>query len=129
MYLRWLFYYSVVLQLVFGLAFLVLPEQVATSYGSSFDATSIALARFLGAALLPLAWISWASATTSGSPLKLAVTRTFAFVGLLDLIATWLGSQAGVMSITGAIVNYVVSGIFLIGFGYYGWMRTRDATM
>lgn len=127
MYLRWLFYFATVVQLAFGVGLLFVPEQVASAYGSSFDPTAIALARFLGAALLPLAWVSWAAASTGGSPLKLALARTYEFGGIADLIVTWLALQAGVMTATGATVNFVVAAIFTVGFGYYGWVKTEAA--
>ncbi len=68
MYLRWLFYAIGVVDILFGLGFLVIPETVASAYGpSSTNATAVAIARFWGATLLPLGYVAWIAATTASS--------------------------------------------------------------
>jgi len=127
-YLRWLFYFSAVVGLIFGLGFLLAPDLVATSYGGKLDPTATTLAQFWGATLLPLAWVSWIAARTVGSALKLALVRAIALTELIRFVLTYVAASAGVISTTGAIPNYVLSAIFTIAFGYYGWVKTAAAT-
>jgi hypothetical protein len=127
-YLRWLFYFSAVVGLIFGLGFLLAPDLVATSYGGKLDPTATTLAQFWGATLLPLAWVSWIAASTVGSALKLVLVRANVLTAIIEVVVTYLAASAGVISTTGAITNYVLSAIFAIGFGYYGWAKTAAAT-
>jgi hypothetical protein len=127
MYLRWLFYASAVLFILFGLSFLLVPDAVASAYGTKADATAVAIARYYAATLLPLAYVSWVAATSAGSPLKLHLTRALEFVGILNIIVTVLAMSAGVVSTTGGVINLVLAAIFTVGFGYYGWAKTEAA--
>jgi len=128
-YLRWLFYAIGVVDILFGLGFLVIPETVASAYGpSSTNATAVAIARFWGATLLPLGYVAWIAATTTGSALKLHLARAFGFVAILGFIVTLLAMSAGVMSTAGGILNLVLAAIFIVGFGYYAWAKTEAAT-
>jgi hypothetical protein len=129
MYLRWLFYAVAVVQVLFGLGFLVIPETVASAYGASgVNPTTIAVGRYWGSTLLPLGYLSWMAATTGGSPLKLHYTRAAAFIGIIGFIVTILAMSGGVVSTVGGIVNLVLTGVFTIGFGYYGWTKMAAAT-
>lgn len=128
MSLRWLFYFYAVVSLIVGLGFLIAPDLAATAYGGKLDPTATTLARFLGAAVLPLAWVSWIAARTVGSALKLALVRAIALTELIRFVLTYVAASAGVISTTGAIPNYVLSAIFTIAFGYYGWVKTAAAT-
>jgi hypothetical protein len=129
LYLRWLFYAVGVVDLLYGLGFLVIPETVASAYGTiNVNATAVAIARYWGGTLLPLGYLSWMAATSGGSPLKLHLTRATALVGILGVIATLLAMSGGVVSTVGGILNLVLTGVFTIGFGYYGWAKTAAAT-
>ena len=128
MYLRWLFYLYAVLNLIIGLGFLIAPDLAATSYGGKLDPTATTLARFLGAAALPLAWVSWIAARTVGSALKLALVRVIALTEIIRFALTYVATSAGVITTTGAITLYVGAAIWTIGFGYYGWVKTAAAT-
>jgi hypothetical protein len=129
LYLRWLFYAVAVVDVLYGLGFLIIPETVASAYGTSnVNATAVAIARYWGATLLPLGYLAWIAATTGGSPLKLHFTRAAEFIAILGFIVTILAMSAGVISTVGGILNLVLTGVFTIGFGYYGWAKTAAAT-
>lgn len=125
MVLRYLFYVTAVVQFVFGLGFLVVPETVGSQYGGTMNATAASIGRYFGAALLPLAYVSWMAAGAMASPFKLVIVRVWAVTPVFSLIATLLTYAAGVVNVAGAVVNVVLTGVFLIGFGYYGWMKTN----
>jgi hypothetical protein len=129
LYLRWLFYAVAVVDVLYGLGFLIIPETVASAYGTSnVNATAVAIARYWGATLLPLGYLASIAATTGGSPLKLHFTRAAEFIAILGFIVTILAMSAGVISTVGGILNLVLTGVFTIGFGYYGWAKTAAAT-
>jgi hypothetical protein len=124
--LRWLFYALAIIQLIFGLGFLVIPETVGSQYGSSMNATAVAIARYWASSLVGLAWISWMAASAMASPLKLVIVRASALASLLGLVVTFIAYSAGVINTGGLVVNIVLTGVFLVGFAYYGWMRTSE---
>lgn len=126
MVLRYLFYVTALVQLVFGLGFLVIPETVGSQYGGTMNATAVAIGRYFGAALLPLAYVSWMAAGATASALKLVIVRVWAVTPVFSLIATLLANATGVVNVAGAVVNVVLTGVFLIGFGYYGWVKTSE---
>lgn len=131
MVLRWLLYALAVIQFTFGLGLLLVPEIIGQFYGGSMDITAVAIARYWAAALLGLAYISWAAATTVASTLRLAIVRAYALTSLVGLVATFIavsaGTAAGVVINTGGLVlNVTLTGAFLLGFAYYGWIRTSD---
>ena len=129
MYLRWLFFALAVVNVLYGLGFLVIPETVASAYGTSnVNATAVAIARYWGATLLPLGYLSWIAATTPGSALKLHLTRATEFIAILGFIVTILAMSAGVISTAGGILNLALTAVFAIGFGYYAWAKTAAAT-
>lgn len=125
--LRYLFYYSAILNLVFGIAFLLLPQNLGSAYGAEVNDTAIVVARYYGAALLPLAYLSWVAATASSSALKLAFVRTAAVSQLLGLIVAILAISSGTISAAGGILNVVLEAISVVGFGYYGFVNTAEA--
>jgi hypothetical protein len=128
-YLRWLFYALTVVNVLFGLGFLLIPETVASAYGATgMNPTTIAVGRYWGATLLPLGYLAWMAATTGGSPLKLHLTRASEFSAILGFIVTILAMSGGVVSTAGGILNLVLTGAFAIGFSYYGWAKTAAAT-
>lgn len=127
MYLRWLFYVNGVLAILFGLGFLFVPDAVASSYGTRADATTIVVARYWSAWLIPIGYVSWMAARMSGSPLKLHLTRAFEFIGIINVIVSVLALSSGTVNTAGGIFNLVLSAVFAVGFGYYGWAKPQAA--
>ena len=121
--LRYLFYANAVVSVVFGLLFLFVPDVVATSYGGKMDATAVTLGRYFASAILPLAYVAWVASGATASVLKLAVIRMFSVSALIGLVIAGLAMSASVVSTGGGIFNIVLSAIFLIGFGYYGFVK------
>lgn len=128
MMLRYLFYVLAVVQLAAGITFFVVPEAVGAVYGATMSATAVAIARYFGAALLPLAYLSWVTARTAASPLQLAIIRTSAAISALGLVATALTYPTGVLNAAGIAAQVVLGGLFLAGFAYYGWARTSGTS-
>jgi hypothetical protein len=53
----------VILNLLFGIAFLLLPQNLGSAHAAPLIDAAIVVARYFGAALLPLAYLSWVAAT------------------------------------------------------------------
>lgn len=126
--LRYLFSALAVLSLIAGLGMLVAPEALGTMAGWSGGATpvAIALARLLGAVMLPLGYVLWVAATADPSPLRLALTRASAVTPVLTGVVGLLALSGSVITPAFAIFNLVVNAIFIVGFGYYGFVRAQS---
>lgn len=123
MALRYLFYALAIAQVIFGLGFFFVPEQMGAAYSGAMTPTAVAVGRYWAATLLGLAYVSWMAGSAMASPLKLVIVRANAAISLISVIATFLAYSAGVISAAGTGLNVVLTGIFLIGFGYYGWVK------
>jgi hypothetical protein len=125
--LRYLFYYNVVLNLIFGIAFLLLPQSLGSAYSAPLNDTAIVVARYFGSVLLPLAYVSWVAATAPSSALKLGLVRIVAVSQIVGLIVTILAMSSGTIGAAGGALNVVIEVISVAGFGYYGFVNTADA--
>lgn len=124
--LRYLFYALAVIQFIFGLGFMVIPETVGAQYGAVANEAAVAIARYWAATLLPLAYVYWVAATATASPLKLAIVRMGALLHAFGLAATVLAYSTGVTNAGGTALSLLLDGVFLVGFGYYGWVKTIE---
>ncbi len=126
--LRYLFSAFAVLSLIAGLGMLIAPEALGTMAGWSGGTTpvTVALARLLGAVILPLAYVLWVAATADPSPLRLALTRVSAVTPVLSSAVGLLALSAGVITPAFAIFNLVLNAILIVGFGYYGFVRAQS---
>ena len=108
--LRYLFYYSALVGIVFGIAFLFFPQTLSSTYGAPLDDTTILVGRYFGSTLLPLAFLAWVASAAPGSALKLAVVRMSAASQLLGLIIAVLAMSAGTINATGGGINIILEG-------------------
>jgi len=125
--LRYLFSALAILSVITGLGILVAPEALgATFWSAGATPVAVALARLLGAVMLPLGYVLWVAATADPSPLRLALTRASAVTPVLSGVVVVLALSAGVITPAVGIFNLVVNAIFIVGFGYYGFVRTQS---
>ena len=121
--LRYLLYANAAIGLVLGVTFLFFPDVVATTYGGKMDATSVTLGRYFGSWVLPLAYVAWVAARAKASGLKLAFIRVFCVSELIRIVIAGLAMSASIVGTTQGIFNVVLSAIFVIGYGYYGFVK------
>jgi hypothetical protein len=110
-----------VLALVHGVGFVLVPEQVAASYGMATSAATLLMARLFGAALVGLALIFWFARDGSSESMRGVFIATIVgnTVGLIVVIA---GTTAGTLNSMG----WVAALIYLfgaVGSGYFVMAR------
>lgn len=99
-----------VLALVHGVGFVLVPEQVAASYGIATSAATLLMARLFGAALVGLALIFWFARDGSTESVRGVFIATI--VGnTAGLIAVVMGTTAGTLNALG----WVAALIYLFG--------------
>jgi hypothetical protein len=111
-----------VLALVHGVGFVLIPEQVAASYGMATSASTILMARLFGAALLGLGLIFWFSRDSSSDSVRGVFIAT-SIGNAVGLIAVVMGTAAGTLNSMG----WVAALIYLFGAagsGYFMMARS-----
>jgi hypothetical protein len=110
MTLKMFFTIIAVLALVHGIGFVLLPEQVAASYGLATSASTVLMARLFGAALLGLGVIFWLA--RFGAPESVSGVLIATIIGnTVGLIVVVMGTAAGTLNALG----WVAALIYLFG--------------
>ena len=111
-----------VLALVHGVGFVLVPEQVAASYGMATSASTLLMARLFGAALLGLGLIFWFARDGSSESVRGVLIATM-LGNTVGLIVVVLGTTAGTLNSMG----WIAALIYLFGAagsGYFMMARS-----
>jgi hypothetical protein len=111
-----------VLALVHGVGFVLVPEQVAASYGMATSASTVLMARLFGAALLGLGLIFWFARDGSLESVRGVFIATI-IGNTVGLIVVVMGTTAGTLNSMG----WVAALIYLFGAagsGYFVMARS-----
>ena len=109
-----------------GIGFLIAPAALGSAYAGGVNATTELALRNTGVALLVVGIVSWFAGTAPPSALRLWIVRAFVLGAALGALLNVVGMSSGLMGAT-AWVNVVSELIFLVGFGYYGFVKTEAA--
>ena len=111
-----------ILALVHGVGFVLVPEQVAASYGMSASVSTVLMARLFGAALLGLGLIFWFARGGSSDSVHGVLVATI-IGNTLGLIVVVMGTMAGTLNAMG----WVATLIYLFGAAGSGYfVKTRS---
>ncbi len=123
MKLSTLFIITAVVALIFGVAFIVVPNSAMGLYGISLDLGAQFLGRYLGSAFLGFAALAWLTRNAETSQARRAVVVSFFVATVLGLVVALYDKFAGAGN---ALVwlNVVVYLLLALGFGYFTFMKT-----
>jgi len=94
-----LFAVAGVIAIVFGLAFLLVPEQLMSQYGlTGGDATLFYIARLFGAALVGIGLMNWSARNSAASSARGAIVQG-------NLVADAIGTLVAVMAQLDGVTN------------------------
>jgi hypothetical protein len=111
-----------VLALVHGIGFVLIPEQVAASYGMATSPSSVLTGRLFGAALLALGLIFWFARDNSFESVRGVLIAT-GIADTVGLVVVVMGTMAGTTNSMG----WVAALIYLFGAagcGYFMMARS-----
>jgi len=97
-----------VLALVRGIGFVLIPEQVAASYGMATSPSSVLTGRLFGAALLALGLIFWFARDDSSQSVRGVLIAT-GITDTVGLVVVVMGTVAGTMNSMGWIAAFNLS--------------------
>lgn len=119
-----LFMINAIVALVFGVVFVLIPEQALAQYGITMPKAGLLMARLFGAALLAIGVVSWfaqsmGSDAQSGIMLAIIVGNGAGFIvsllAQLDKVPNNLGWST--------VAIYLLLGL---GFAYFKFMKPSD---
>jgi hypothetical protein len=107
-----------VLGVVHGIAFIVVPEQVAASYGLVASPSSVLTARLFGGALLAWCAILWAARSFRDEGAVRSVLIATCFAEAVSLVVVIAGTLAGTMNAMGwvAVLIYLFGAVGCVYF-------------
>jgi hypothetical protein len=110
------------LALVHGVGFVLLPEQVAASYGMTSSAPTVLMARLFGATLLGLGLVVWFARGDSSETAR-SVLISVTISNIVGLIVVIMGTMAGTLNSMGWIATLIY--LFgAAGSGYFVMARS-----
>jgi hypothetical protein len=104
--------------LVFGLGFLLLPEQSLALFGITLDASGTLFARLVGAALIGYAAVYWLARNAGDSEARRAIVVGGFVWHTLGFVVFLLAQLAGLANALGWL-NVGLLLLFALGFGYF----------
>lgn len=113
---------AAVVSLIFGLGFIVAPASSLQLYGTTTDLTGEFLGRYLGAALIGLAFVIFLTRNAAPSETRKGLLTGLFVTMLLGLLVALYDKFAGSGN---ALVwlNAVIYLLLAIGFGYFAFMK------
>ena len=108
---------------LFGLGFVVVPEQVMSFYGTAPDAGTNYMAQLLGAALLGFAVILWFCKDAEDSPVRQAILLGSFVADGVGFVVALIFQLGGGINVLGwsTVIIYL---LFALGFGYFRFMKS-----
>jgi len=103
---------------VYGIAFITVPDFVQATYGMTSTASSILAARYFGLTLLGLGLVTWLVRETSDQKALRGLLSGLAIQSLIGALVSIWGTTSGTMNGMGwsAVLIYAV---LLAGYVYY----------
>lgn len=103
---------------VFGLAFLVVPSQLAAFYGASLTPATEVIGRIAGSAILAFAIVFWGIRNENGAGASKAVMVAGFVANGLDCLILLHATAAGLLNSYGW-AQAAINGLLALGFAYF----------
>ena len=115
---------NAVISTVFGIAFVVIPEQLLLLYGNS-NAAMEYLGQLFGAALIGFAILTWLVRDSKNNEMLKAITLALFISYAIGFVVAFVGQLEGVINSLGW--STVAIYFFLsIGFGYFRFKKSSS---
>ena len=125
--LKSLFLFQALVDIAFAIPLIFATTTVLALYGLSTDRTGTFIAQFLGATFVILAWNSWYARNWPDDENRRMLIRG-AFIGSVAGFAAAINFQLGPGSTTASWLFVVLTGIFVVGWGYFAYATMQPMT-
>ena len=121
-----IFIINSIVNLVFGLAFVLVPGSTLSIYGVSVNEAGILISRLFGASLLGYAVLSWFARNTEESAARRAILISFSIGFTIGFIVSLIGQLSGIVNALGwsSVALYL---FFAVAFGYLRFMKSSSS--
>ena len=126
MSLKTLFVISAVVSLVFGVLFVIIPDQVYSWYGVNGDLQLNYMGGLFGAALIAIGLVAWLARNASDSDARKAIVLAF-FIG--DLVGFIIAIVAQLNNVVGSLgwLTVALYFFFTVSFGYFQFFKAKGS--
>lgn len=125
MKLSTLFAINAIVALLFGLGFLLIPEQVVELYDVTLGEAGIFVANIFGAALLGFAAMTWLARNSTASEARNAIMWGLFIEHVVGFVFSLLAQTAGLMNAMGWSI-VVIYGLLALGYTYFLFIAPSD---
>jgi len=122
MKIKTLFIINTVITAVFGLAFVIIPEQLLLLYGDS-NAAMEYVGQLFGSALIVFAILTWLVRDSPNNETLKAITLSLFIGNAIGFVVALVGQLEGVVNVLGwstVAIYFLLS----FGFGYFRFKKT-----
>ncbi len=125
MNLRNLFILSAVVGLVFGLGFLIFPDQLLQLYGVELSEAGLYVGRLMGAVFIGVGVITWQARYSNDSLARRAIVAGLFIDFLLGLVVSVMMMFSGLVNALGwsTVIIYL---FFTLGYGYFQFIKREE---
>ena len=122
MNLRILLIINAVVAALFGLALVLVPDQMSAQYGIEANAELEYIARLLGAAFISFAVLTWWARNANDSTARRAIVLAFLIGNSVGFVVALIGQLDEVPNSLGwsTVVIYL---LFALGYGYFQFVK------
>ena len=120
-----LFVLNAIVALLFGLGFVLMPEQVVDLYDVTLDDAGIYIANIFGAALLGFATMSWIARNSGASDARKGLMWGLFVEHVVGFVFSLMAQTAGLMNAMGWSI-VAIYGILALGYAYFLFMAPSD---
>jgi hypothetical protein len=103
--------------IIYGVAFVLIPDLVLASYGMMTDPSTVLSARFFGLTLLGLGLVGWLVRETSDGKALRGLLSGLAVQSVIGVVSIW-GTISGTMNAMGWSAVFIYA-VLLVGYVYY----------
>ncbi len=109
--------------LVFGVALIVVPEQLLQIYDVTTDSAGLLLAQLFGAAALGYAFLTWFARDSAGAGSEGGLVLALTIGWSVGFIVALLGQLSGIMNTLGWSIPGMYL-LFALAYGYFGFIKS-----
>ena len=126
MKIKSLFTIAAVVQTIFGLGFLLIPETLTSFYGNTLSQGGVVFARLFGAAILALAATLWFARDSAESEARRAIVIGGFVNSLIGFLVSLFSQVAGMVNALGWSTVLIFL-FFAVGFGYFLFTKPDES--
>lgn len=116
---------AAIVALLFGLAFVFVPEPLLSPYGISLSPGGLIVARLFGAALLGFAVLTWCARNAEESEARKAIILALFIGDSIGFIVALISQLSGAVNALGwsTVIIYF---LLALGFGYFQFAKKSE---